>query len=332
MLNVRPTSLKTWNHYSVPTLGMGTWHHGPKHEIQNALRYAIRMGYRHIDCAMIYQNEHEVGEVFGEMLDKEVPRSEFFIVGKLWGTDHRPELVEAACRKSLNDLQLDYFDTYLIHWPTGLKSGLGTFLPKDEDGKLILDDVPTIETWMAMERLVDLGLVRTIGFSNFNSKQIKGVIDKCRIKPAILQVESNPRFQNAALRKFCQDHGVQFVAFSPLGSPDLPWGEKLPHILADPVINKIAQKHRRSPAQITLRWQVENGAAVIPKSVISSELYDNLQIYSFQLDEDDMMAIKELETGVRKIIPVAKLKNGDVVVRDKESNLFPFDFEETYPN
>merc|ERR1712226_239575 len=321
MLNVHPTSNKTWNHYSVPTLGMGTWHHGPKHEIQNALRYAIRMGYRHIDCAMIYQNEHEVGEVFGAMLDKE-----------LWGTDHRPELVEAACRKSLKDLQLDYFDTYLIHWPTGLKSGLGTFLPKDEDGKLILDDVPTIDTWMAMERLVDLGLVRTIGFSNFNSKQIKEVIDKCRIKPAILQVESNPRFQNAALRKFCHDHGVLFVAFSPLGSPDLPWGEKLPHILADPIINKIAQKHKRSPAQITLRWQVENGAAVIPKSVIPSELYDNLQIYSFQLDEEDMKAINELETGIRKIIPVAKLTNGEVVVRDKESKLFPFDFEETYPN
>merc|ERR1719273_564995 len=162
--------------------------------------------------------------------------------------------------------------------------------------------------------------------------QIKEVIDKSRIKPSILQVESNPRFQNAALRRFCQDNGIVFVAFSPLGSPDLPWGEKLPHILADPVINKIAKKHRRSPAQITLRWQVENGSAVIPKSVIPTELLDNLQIYSFQLDEDDIEAIQTLETGIRKIIPVTKLSNGDVIVRDKESKLFPFTFEETYPN
>jgi len=313
----------------MPTLGMGTWHHGPREEIDAALRFAIKKGYRHIDCAKIYLNEKEVGEVFAEIIDKTVPRKELFIVGKLWGTDHHPDDVEKACRKSLSDLKIDYLDAYLIHWPTAFVKDGEEMWPKDGEGNFRLaEEIELTDTWKAMEKLVDKGLCKSIGLSNFNSKQMTEIMAKCSMKPAILHAECNVRFNNEGLRRFCHKHGITLIGFSPFGSPDLPWGEKMPHILVDPVLKAIAQKHKRSTANVALRWLLQRGVPSIPKSVIESELLDNLKVYDFELSGDEMEIIDQLNKNLRKIIPINKLKSGETVLRDAKSRHYPFHYRE----
>jgi len=313
----------------MPTLGMGTWHHGPKHEIHDALRYALDNGYRHIDCAKVYLNEKEVGEIFEEYIDKKIPRKDMFIIGKLWGTDHHPKDVEKACRDSMKDLKVDYLDLYLIHWPTPFEKDGDEMWPKHEDGSFrYADEIEITETWRAMEQLVLKGLVKAIGLSNFNSKQIKEIMVNCSMAPAAIHAENNPRFNNEGLRRFCERNGIVMIAYSPFGSPDLPWGEKMPHILVDPVLKKIADKYQRSTAQIVVRWLLQRGMATIPKSVIPSELSDNLKVYEFELTEYEVETIYTLNKNMRKIVPIVKLKSGEVVLRDGKSRHYPFTFEE----
>lgn len=328
-MSVNKMSIRLNTGALMPSLGMGTWHHGPRHEIENAVKYAVRIGYRHIDCAKIYLNEAQMGRVFKEMIGTEFPRKELFIVGKLWSTDHHPRDVETACRKSLSDLQIDYFDLYLIHWPSSFEKDGDELWPKHEDGSFrFADDIEPVDTWKAMEKLVHLGLVRAIGLSNFNSKQMNDIFDSCRIPPAVLHAECNPRFSNEALRRYCEKNNIVMIAFSPFGSPDLPWGEKMPHILDDPIIEKIADKHQRSSAQVVLRWLFQRGVATVPKSVIESEIRDNLKAFEFKLSDEEMGQINSLNKDMRKIIPVVKLKSGQVAVRDINSRHYPFAFQE----
>jgi len=318
------------NGAKMPTIGMGTWHHGPKEEILDALRYSIEIGYRHIDCAKIYLNEKEVGEVLNEVIGNKVKRDDLFIVGKLWGTDHDPEDVEAACKKSLSDLKIDYFDAYLMHYPTAFVKS-EEVLPKDKEGRLRLnEDLDPIDTWRAMEKLVLKGLTRSIGLSNFNSKQIQEILDLGFIKPSVLHAECNPRISNDSLWRYCQSKGIQMVAYSPFGSPDLPWGEKLPHVLTDPVLKTIGEKHERSTANVVLKWLLQRKLVTIPKSVIKSELAENLRVLEdgFELDKGDMDAIFSLNRDLRKIVPVAKLKSGEIVLRDGKSRHFPYNYIE----
>merc|ERR1711953_1126471 len=203
----------------MPLLGLGTWHHGDQKEMSDAVRFAIKEGFRHIDCAYCYGNEKEMGEVFTEMVgeNKFIAREKMFIASKLWNTEHAGERVEAACRKTLEDLCLDYLDLYIIHWPSGFVHGKGR-VPQDEQGKVLFSGVSLEETWLAMEKLVHLGLVKAIGLSNFNSKQILRILEVAKVRPAVLQVESNPRFANEPLRRFCARHSIKM----------------LPHILAEP--------------------------------------------------------------------------------------------------
>ena len=149
-----------------------------------------------------------------------------------------------------------------------------------------------------------------------------------RIRPAVLQVESNPRFNNEALRSFCAGQSIVMVAFSPFGSPDLPWGAKLPHILADPILKGISDRVGHSTAQVVLRWQVQRGVGVIPKSVIQTELTDNLGVWGWELSKEDMKLVDGLETGVRKIVPIIKMSDGSVKIRDEDNEDFPFGFVE----
>jgi len=314
----------------MPLLGLGTWHHGSQKEMSDAVRFAIKEGFRHIDCAYCYGNEKEMGQVFSEMVgkDKFIKRENVFIASKLWNTEHAKERVEAACRKTLDDLCLDYLDLYIIHWPSGFIHGKGN-VPRDEEGKVLFSGVSLEETWAAMERLVHLGLVKAIGLSNFNSKQILRILEVAKVRPAVLQVESNPRFANEALRQFCSRHSIKMVAFSPFGSPDLPWGEKLPHILAEPRLVELAQRLNRSPAQVVLRWQIQRGVGVIPKSVFPKELSDNLGVWGWTLGPEDMQVLNAMETGVRKIVPLIVMPNGEQRVRDVDDINFPFGFTET---
>merc|ERR1712026_408205 len=155
----------------------------------------------------------------------------------------------------------------------------------------LADEIEITDTWRAMEKLVLKGLCKSIGLSNFNSKQIQELLDKCFIKPTILHAECNPRFSNEGIWSFCRKHGIQMIAYSPFGSPDLPWGEKLPHILIDPMLKEIAAKYERSTAQIVLRWLLQRNLVTIPKSVIESELLDNLKAYDFALTQNEMQMI-----------------------------------------
>jgi len=313
----------------MPALGIGTWQHNDTgNQMRDAVVQAVEMGYRHIDCAHIYLNEEKMGESFTTIFERGLAkREELFITGKLWGTDHAKSRVEAACRNSLAKSKLEYYDLYLIHWPTGFVHGHGN-LPKLENGKMAFSGISIEETWLAMEDLVKKGLTKAIGLSNFNSKQIRRLMEIGSIKPAVLQIESNPRFNNEAIRRFCAKNDIQLVAYSPFGSPDLPWGRPLPHILVDPVIKSIAHKLGKSTAQIVIRWQLQRNVAVIPKSIIPSELENNLDHEGFQLTEEQCKMIDALETGERKIIPISTLPDGTKELRDGEDENYPFHFVE----
>jgi len=297
----------------------------------DAVELAIRLGYRHIDAAYIYLNEKEVGEatarVMGEGEDKIVKREDMFITSKLWNTDHEPHLVEETCRKQMADLQVEYLDLYLMHFPTAFVKGDGN-VPRNADGTVNYGTTHYKDTWAAMEKLVEKGLVKNIGMSNFNSKQLTDLMDECKVLPAVLQVECNPRFTNAKLHGFCVSHGIQMVAYSSFGSPDLPWGRTdLPHVLADPVIKEIADNHGKSTAQTVLRWQTEKRIGAIPKSIIKKELEENLQIFDFELSKEEVEKIDELNKGIRKLIPIVTLATGEVVPRDKGDRFYPYNEE-----
>ena len=207
---------------SMPIIGLGTWQ-APQGEVGAAVKAALTGGYKHIDCAACYGNEEEIGAVFSEVFAAgEVKRGDVFVTSKLWNSEHAPADVLPAVQKTLADLQLDYLDLYLIHWPQNFaKEGtLGNCsFPRNEDGSIRYDmETTTMETWTAMEALVEAGLVKAIGLSNFNSVQITEILEKGKIKPANLQVEVHPYFSQEPLVAFCKEKGITVTAYSPLGT------------------------------------------------------------------------------------------------------------------
>ena len=308
---------------SIPIVGLGTWQSAAG-EVEAAVKYALGIGYRHIDCAPLYQNEGEVGEGIKQAMEEfSIKREEIFVCSKLWNTKHHPDDVESACRKSLEDLQLEYIDLYLMHWPTAYERG-DDFFPKDEEGNMKYNvDLHPTDTWIEMEKLVDLGLVKDIGVSNFNSVQIQDIIEKGTIKPVVNQVECHPYMQQNKLLEFCKDHDILVTAYSPLGTPTRPWASSDEEKLLDNSnLIEIANLYSKTPAQIVLRWQIERGIVVVPKSVNESRIEENFNIFNFNLKETEVEELKTFDKGRFGRLLAVKTKGG--LFWDTDHPHFPF--------
>jgi len=291
-------TLKFHNGKEIPVLGLGTWK-SPPGEVKNAVEAAIDVGYRHIDCAHVYGNEKEVGAALKTKIAKGVvKREELFITSKLWNTFHRPDLVVPAVKKTLADLGLEYLDLYLIHWPFGYKED-GELFPTVNE-KIQFSEVDYLDTWKAMEGLVCAGLVRSVGVSNFNAAQLNRLLKSCTIKPVTNQIECHPYLNQSKLSKLCKDNGILVTAYSPLGSPDRPWAKpEDPQLLEDVKIKSLAEKYNKTPAQIVIRYQIDRGNIVIPKSVTKARIAQNMDVFGFKLTADDIKLIDTFDCNGR---------------------------------
>lgn len=326
--------VKLNNGLEMPMVGLGTWK-SPVGKTGNAVKTAIRAGYRMVDTANDYGNEHEIGEALTELLKAgEVKREDLFIQSKLWNSNHRPEHVREDLVATLKDLQLDYVDNFVLHWPqacpaTG-KSALlakhgnepshvskGTMFPIGDDNKYCCDmDSHFTDTWKAMEKLVEEGLCRSIGVSNFNHRQLAEVSACSKTVPATIQNECHPYLHEKDLKDYCDQQGILFQAYSPLGSYDRPWAKPSdPELLKDPRLQKVADKYKKTTAQVVLRWHVERGVSCVPKSVTPSRIEENFGIFDFTLG-DDMKVFDELNMGWRHLLWPATAMHPDYPFKD----------------
>lgn len=254
----------------MPQLGLGVWRAKDGTEVEHAVRSALQTGYRLIDTAAVYQNEAGVGS---GIRSGDVPREDIFVTTKLWNSDQGADDVRPALEASLDRLGMDYVDLYLIHWPMPKK---GLF----------------VETWQAFEKLRDAGLVRSIGVSNFGIAELEELAKHSNVVPAVNQVELHPHFPQTELRAYCASKGIQVESWSPIGGQ----GSKL---LDEEVLHDVAQDHGKTPAQVVIRWHLQNDLIVIPKSTHEDRIAQNFDVFDFELSAEEMKRIDDLETGQR---------------------------------
>ena len=293
---------------SIPAVGFGTLIPDPV-VTNEATRTALEVGFRHFDCAERYRNEEAVGDAMQAAFRAgTVRREDLFVTTKLWNTNHHPQRVKPAFDESRRRLKVDYVDCYLIHTPFAFQAG-DEQDPRDEHGQVIYDQEMTlIETWQALERLVDAGYCNAIGLSDINLNKLREVVAAARIKPAVVQVESHPYLPEWELLEFCQAHGIVLLAFAALGHG------LHPRVLDDPVITSIARRVHKTPAQVALAWAVQRGTAFLTTSTRPGNIQANFDIST--LPENAMQEIREgittnirfnsvVETGVPGFIPRA---------------------------
>lgn len=316
--SIHPSTVPFRTLYSgdkIPVIGLGTFgsDNYSAQTIAEAVKIAIRMGYRHLDCASVYGNEKEIGVALQELYaEGVVKREDLWITSKVWNNMHG-QVVE-SCKQSLADLQTEYLDLYLVHWP------FPNFHPPKCDVNTRQDDsVPYIhenymKTWAQMESLVDAGLVRNIGTSNVTIPKMKLILRDARIKPAINEMEIHPHFQQPELYAFMKENGVEVIGYSPIGSPGRPERDRTPEDtvdMEDPVIVAAAERLVVHPAVACLVWAVQRGQITIPFSVKPEKIFSNLKgIAECKLTDDEMNAIAQNDKGCRLIKGQVFLWNG----------------------
>jgi D-xylose reductase len=295
---------------NLPAVGFGLWKID-KPDTANLVHAAVEAGYRHLDSAADYGNEKEAGEGIKSALAAGLcQREELWVTSKLWNTYHRPEHVRAACEKTLSDLGLDYLDLYLIHFPIALKfvdfdvryPPEWFFDPDAEAPRMEIDPVPLHATWAAMEDLKESGLVKHIGVCNYNSALLHDLMAYAKQKPEVLQVEAHPYLTQERLIKLAQDYGMTVTAFSPLGAlsyVSLDMATENESVLETDAAKTAAARLGKTPAQVVLRWGVQRGTAIIPKTARKERLKENLALFDFELSAEEMQAISALNSNRR---------------------------------
>lgn len=310
------------NGRSLPAVGLGTYAWmgtGEREILPNAVYDAISVGVRHIDTAWIYMVEDKVGEGIRRAIDEGiVKREDLTVVTKIWTFNMKRDRLIGQAKLSLKNLGLDYIDILMLHWPVcTIDNGNREEWPRNSDGSFALDNETDIyqETWKAMEDLVDQGLAKSIGVSNFTPTQLETLMQTARIKPVVNQVESTPLLPQTRTLEVCNKYGIVMTAYSPFGGSPAPQRDKTfapsnprKQLWENPVIVSLAEKYGKTVCQILLKFHVQRGVAVVPKSVSKERIKQNLDIFDFELTQEDMDSLLNLKTGermllIKKLIP-----------------------------
>ncbi|KAG6828279.1 hypothetical protein H0H92_008551 [Tricholoma furcatifolium] len=301
----------------LPQIGLGTWLSKPK-EVEHAVEYAVRSGYRHLDLAMIYQNQDEVGAALKKVVPSVVKREELFITSKLWNSAHRPEEVEKELDETLAQLGIDYLDLYLIHWPIAFPPGNGLNPPHpSKEGETAIDtEVTLAQTWEAMIKLPK-SKVRAIGVSNFTVDQLKGIIAATGVVPVVNQIEAHPLLPQDELAAFCKEQNIHITAYSPLGNNLV--GK--PKLTEHKVVEEVAEKLNATTAQVLVAWGAHRGYSVIPKSVQEERIVSNFK--QVELSQEDYERISAIghDNYTRFNIPFTYKPKWDVNIFDEPAEI-----------